>query len=393
MRTLCVSLITVALLAGPAVGVAAQSEDESQTGPEATMADVAVGSFDAAGSLAGGRMHHTATTLLDGRVLIIGSTGGYEGEAGDRLAAELWDPATGSFSQTGSLAHPRAWHSATLLSDGLVLVIGGADGNVPAELWDPATGSFSPSAAPTVGRTGHTATLLQDGRVLVAGGFGGRGMIAHAELWDPATGSFTKGGTLQEVRSHHTATLLPDGRVLLIAGDSDLVFRDSAELWDPATDSFAQTGSLADARWWHTTTLLPDGEVLVVGGLGWDEGPAGLVSTELWDPMTGTFSPGTQLFEGRAWHAAALLPGGQVLIVGGVSVTGGDSLDFMPLASAELLDPVSGEVTQTGGLAKARAGHTASLGPDGCVLVVGGGPSPLGAGANLASAEMWCPHR
>ena len=350
------------------------------------------GLFALTGSLAEARSGHTATGLPDGRVLVIGGRGERKSDVAAPASAEIWDPATGSFSQSGSLAHPRIGHTATRLSDGRVLVIGGADGNVPAELWDPATGSFQVSGMPTVMRTGHTATALPDGRVLVAGGYGGEGMIAHAELWDPVTGTFTANGTLHEVRSHHSATLLPDGRVLLVAGDSDLVFRDSAELWDPATESFASTGSLDQARWWHTATLLPDGAVLIVGGLGWDEGPLALATTERWDPATGEFDPAVPLAAGRAWHAAAPLSSGQVLVVGGARVTETEPPGYVAVDSAELLDSSTSRSVPAGNLAEARAaGHTATPLLDGRVLVVGGVPTPWPAGGSHASAEMWRP--
>src|SRR5512140_26592 len=133
------------------------------------------GLFTATGSMHAARGHHTATLLPDGRVLI---AGGYDEPTTCLAGAELYDPATGSFTVTGSLANARASHTATLLPSGKVLVTGGISfgpaGGPPylasAELYDPATGTFAPTGAMATPRSGHTATLLQDGRVLIVGG-------------------------------------------------------------------------------------------------------------------------------------------------------------------------------------------------------------------------------
>ena len=136
----------------------------------------------------------------------------------------------------------------------------------------------------------HTATLLSDGRVLiVGGGTEGHSAVASAELWNPLTEVFGPTGSLEEARSGHTATLLPDGRVLIVGGGVPAKNRftcpevciATAEIWDPSSDSFTSTGSLTEARMNHTATLLPDGRVLVVGGglLDWVTG-----SAEVYDP-------------------------------------------------------------------------------------------------------------
>jgi len=130
----------------------------------------------------------------------------------------------GTFSPAGSLTAAREGHTATLLPDGRVLVIGGGsrdDGHAlgSVEAWDPVSFAFSPAGSLTAAREGHTATLLSDGRVLVIGGYdGGDQVFASAEVRDPASGSFSAAATLQHARSNHTATLLPDGRVLVVGG-------------------------------------------------------------------------------------------------------------------------------------------------------------------------------
>jgi hypothetical protein len=313
-------------------------------------------------------------------------------------------PAIGSFSPAGSLAEARTGHTATLLSDGRLLVAGGRVtsyglSTASAEVWDPAIGTFGPSGSLGEAREGHSATLLLDGRVLVIGG----SMIteemtttegdlarflATAELWDPATGTFTPTGPLEAPRSGHTATLLPDGRVLVVGGmvidaaaESPGRFLATAELWDPATGTFTPTGPLEAPRSGHTATLLPDGRVLVVGGYGADRDA--LVTAELWDPATGTFAPTGSLEGTRDVGTATLLLDGRVLVVG----ESGPS--DIPIASAELWDPTTGSFGPTGSPAVPRLAHTATLLSDGRVLVVGGYDSAEDEA--LASAELWDP--
>ena len=117
--------------------------------------------------------------------------------------------------------------------------MGGAPTSAWVEIWDPATETFGPKVPLAEARSGHTATLLPDGRILVIGGWDGTQYRATAEIWDPATETFGPAGTLAQVRQKHTATLLPDGRVLVVGGwDTDNALgKDtlaSAEVWRPS---------------------------------------------------------------------------------------------------------------------------------------------------------------
>ena len=216
------------------------------------------------------REGHTATLLPDSRVLV---TAGFNGSA-LLASAEIYDPATGTWSVTGSLGgFARSSHTATLLSDGRVLVAGGENGDyihfyLPfAEIYDPATGTWSVTGSMIKGRQGHRATLLADSSVLVTGGFGEAGGLASAEIYDPATGTWSLTGSMSTDREEHTATLLSDGRVL-VAGS----FRPfsgalaSAEIYDPVTGTWSLTASMNVARQFHQGTRLADGRVIVVGG-------------------------------------------------------------------------------------------------------------------------------
>ena len=319
--------------------------------------------FSATGSLLTARGSHTATLLSSGKVVVMG---------GFAASAELYDPATGTFTVTGSLDN-RYEHTATLLPDGKVLVVGGnmssalstVSAITSAKLYDSATETVTTTGSLGIGRNGHTATLLPNGKVLVVGGFN-TPQPAAAELYDPANGTFNFTGSLVRTRQDHTATLLPNGEILIVGGfnlnSGDATT--SAELYDPATGTFRPTGSLSMARGSHTATLLPNGKVLVVGGLG--PGATYLASAELYDPATGTFSPTGSLGSARVWHTATLLLNGKVL------VTGGDSANGNTLTSAELYDPVTGNFTPTDSLAAAREQHTATLLSNGEVLVAGG---------------------
>jgi hypothetical protein len=343
------------------------------------------GLFSPTGSMEKARAGHTATHLLDGRVLIVGGFGSEDSQG----SAEAWDSEAGSFSAAGSLVQPRhhgGGHTATLLPDGRVLVVGGFDedafGLTSAEVWDPVTASFSPAGTLAEGHAQHTATLLPDGRVLIVGGYRRFQHYAEtAEIWHPETESFAPADLLAATRYGHTATLLDDGRVLIAGGEGAAP---PAEVWDPVTGSSAPAGSMAAGRFNHTATLLTDGRVLVVGGIG-------IRQAEVWDPAKASFGPaGSPLVEARRGHTATLLPDGRVLVIGGESGYHLNDTNTLTVhATAEIWDPVTASFSPAGSpLVEARRGHSATLLPDGRVLVVGGADDGDDA---MASAEIWGP--
>jgi hypothetical protein len=205
---------------------------------------------------------------------------------------------------------PRGFPTATLLADGRVLIVGGNSGTwnfdgpsfASAEIYDPKTGKFTATASMTMGRVWHTASLLSDGRVLITGGCSDNAgrtflFLASAEIYDPKTGKFGPTGPMADQRLYHTATLLSDGRVLVAGGGGNYVvggFLASAELYDPKTGTFAATGSMTDQRTYQQATLLADGRVLVTAGEGDAQVVTPLASAEIYNPTTGTFTPAGQ---------------------------------------------------------------------------------------------------
>ncbi|PTL75126.1 kelch repeat-containing protein [Vitiosangium sp. GDMCC 1.1324] len=334
----------------------------------------------ATGSTVEARIAHAAVLLPNGKVLVSGGSGD---EPRFRSSAELYDPATGTWSSTGSMVWGgRAHHPAVLLPNGKVLVMGGsgkgAGGSLnTSELYDPATGTWRMTGPLHFARTAHAATLLSNGKVLVAGGVS-IADLPSVETYDPATEEWTYTKPLLTARYHHTATLLSNGKVLVAGGEADGVALSSVELYDPATGTWSFTGPMATARREHTATLLPNGKVLVVGGTQ-DMGQTSLASAELYDPATGTWSPTSSMVAApRNGHCAMLLPNGKVLVAGG-----SDRVASF-LSSAEVYDPSTGTWSLTNSMAVMRVAYQMTLLPGGKVLSSGGS-------SNSIPAEVYTP--
>ncbi len=405
------SSLTATRLFGGKVLVAGGSDGGGQVS-SAELFDPDTGTWGSTGGLATARSSHTATLLSGppfqcgsncGKVVVVGGLG-----AGGRLAsAEVYNPAAGTWSATGSLATARSGHTATLLSNGRILVTGGTDAAgqplASAEVYNPAAGTWSATGSLATARSGHTATILSDGRVLVAGGTGPGGTpLASAEVYDPPTGNWSPTGSLSTARSFHTATALGDeisgtsDRRVLVAGGTGPsgTILASTEIYDPQTGTWTATGSLGAARSSHTAALVANGKVVVSGG----DGAGGkLASAEVFDPGTGAWSVTGSLATARSSQAATVLLDGRILNADGLSSSG------QPLASSELYDPdLGGRWSPTAALANARSGHTATLLPDGDVLVAGGHTTAnfIGSSGNnistsrispLASSELYHP--
>jgi N-acetylneuraminic acid mutarotase len=302
-------------------------------------------------------------------------------------------------SVASTLADRGYGPAATLLPNGRVLLTGGTDGTVldfaplaSTEIYDPVADQWSSGASMANPRAYHTVTLLQNGKVLVAGGSvaGGIGnsVTANAELYDPSTNRWSQAGNMANARSNHTATLLRDGKVLVAGGFGAVVAGErgtaSAELYDPSSNTWSSTTSMATARLYHTATLLPNGKVLVAGAYGCSTTCSADASAELYDPSSNTWSSTTSMTTARDRHTATLLPNGKVLVAGGDSCSTTCSAD----TRAELYDPSSNAWSSAGNMANARSAHTATLLQNGKVLVAGGDDI---TGAITASAELYDP--
>ena len=355
---------------------------------------------DKAGSSSEGmakpRGQHSATLLPDGRLLVIGGR-----SVLSYTSAEIYDPNpsqdtdVSQWSAAGDMSMDRFDHITTVLPNGLVLVTGGDKETgkkrsqstsarlslQDAELYDPSTNSWS-SAPNMINQhaAGHTATLLNNGEVLVAGGLsiGGEGQprigSSYAEIYDPTSGTWSSTGNMTKARSMHRAILLDDGNVMAIG-------RESSEIYDPSTGKWTAHGKLStDHGGQFTATLLNDGKILVAGGghSEWVEGvevspPTPIASVDLYDPGSGEWSPAGDMLYPTLGHTATLLPNGHVLVVGFLQ-----SQTYDP-GSDTWVDAGQMDVQRGSPMIGGPAGsfHTATLMPSGRVLITGGNQMEL----------------
>ena len=401
---------------------------------------VVVGGAPARGNDRAGHFVATASMLIDrdgsravaidDEVLVIGGESSVEGPL---RSAEIWgEPGHGEkarWTPAGRMQVPRVGHTLTALGDRRVLVVGGGgrDRNARlAEIWSEETGvietaTFKPAGRLSVGRRFHTATLLPDGHVLVIGGRDPQDRpLATAEIWDPKRRVWSSAGRLHLARCCHTATLLPDGRVLVVGGrvkndnplegEDKTTTTDGVEIWDPSTRRFSDGPNLRKGgedysdRAAHTATRLADGRVLVVGGAGESASEPDPINRRrdtayVWDPPARRWSQIAGV--ARDYHSATLLADGRVLIVGGArNFCGCCKMVRNPspgqvVADALLWVPATGKLINAGMLLHARMNHAAALLPDGRVLIMGGdvqrGYADDDVSRTSASAELWQP--
>jgi hypothetical protein len=381
------SRVVTLVAAAAAVGLAA-----------APATAAASGTFTATGTMHAAHTQGKATLLQNGQVLITGANSG--GSAPALPSPELYNQATGTWAVTGQLNTPRIDATATLLPGGQVLVAGGSGGSsnalASAEVYNPATGTWSVTGSMHQGRSGlngdgASATLLPDGQVLIAGGEDANfNLLSTAELYNPATGKFTPTGSMSAARVGQSATLLNNGQVLIAGGTGATT---AAELYNPATGKFTATGSMISAHGDNVGTLLPDGDVLITGRAA--------TFAERYHPATGQWSSAStglpaciSTMECRMFSTATLLPTGNVLVAGGLV---GLISNPQTTPSAMLYHPDTNTWSSTGNMTTGRENQTATLLPDGQVLMAGGTlfdhPSPGHPGLLefLASAELYTP--
>lgn len=275
-----------------------------------------------------GRIEHTATQLRDGRVLVTG--GEYiEGTWWHVLdSVEIYDPTSQTWTTAAPLNDSRSGHTATLLANGKVMVVGGQtmDGSTKeplasVEVFTPHSGRWVHIAPLNEARVGHSVTELTDGRVLVVGGVGKNG-LARPEIFDPRTGRWTPAAPLATARRGHTAVRMEDGRVLVAGGLGDDGVLASVELYDPSSNKWIPAPAMHEARDQHAAALLPDGKVLVTGGyqlFGYAE--AELDGCEVYDPVRNEWKAIDALTTARRGHSLTVLQSGQVVVIGGAQQT------------------------------------------------------------------------
>jgi N-acetylneuraminic acid mutarotase len=448
---------TATLLPSGDVLVVGGTDNSGSQEASAELYDPATGAFTPTGSMHTARSGHIATLLADGKVLVAGggcNPGGGHCNAGSFLdnltSAELYNPKTGTWAVTGSMHFERQFFAATLINDGDVLVAGGfsscdddfcSDAR-QAELYNPKTGTWAVTGSMHKAREQFTATLLTNGMVLVAGGLNEGGFndnqkaYAEAELYDPKKGTWTVTGSMSEPRYGQAAVLLPGtGWVLATGGSSD----SSSEVFQPALGRWVPTGSMSTPRTDLTATVLSNGNVLATGGIG-NDGSA-QATAEVYQNSPGplvAINPGSLSFGGQqvgttgpVQHVTVTNDGTTNLDVSGVAITGDDPGDFVAKDTCVVLVPGSscsvkvqfaptaidvrqatvavaddapgspqgfavngygrgpGSWTPTGSLAIRRDGAAATLLGNGDVLVAGG-ENEISQGS-LSDAELYDP--
>jgi N-acetylneuraminic acid mutarotase len=384
--------------------------------------DPATDSWSSATSLSTGRYGHTATLLADGTVLVVGGIGNDgSGFPTELFNAELYDPVNDEWSDAGFMVNaggyslPRNGHTATLLADNTVLVVGGSygyydnnsnyqyayrnDAQVFNSVINADRNYWKPAAAMSASRTAHTAVRLSSGKVLVMGGTNGTNSLNSAELYDPGTGQWSTSPAIMSLaRASHTSTLLANGTVLVAGGKSSTGSSlAGADLYDSTGTSVSAAGAMATSRYGHTATLLTNGNVLVLGGYNSTTGYLG--SAELYDPTANSWSSAGSMAAARTFHAETLITGsGKVLATGGRN--GGKAylstaeLFFVPMTVApSLLDFQSVATTTTGtspvtvtnsGPVSLAIGSASFSGSDAALFGIGAGGT---CGASLGASS------
>jgi len=290
-------------------------------------------------SLTEGRWGHSATLLDDGRVLVVG---GKERPYGSLGSAEMFDPITGTWSPAENMLTPRGeGHTATLLNDGRVLVTGSENKSL-AEVYDPSTGQWAPAGTMMNARRGASATLLDNGRVLVAGGedstVTGSKVLDSAEIYDPSTGEWTATGSMMQAHSGHSATLF-DGKPFIVG-------EYLAEIFDPLTETWSNAGEpVRERALGSTATAMKNGEVLVTGG-EWH-------------------------FDASRINRAGVGSGASFGTGHGGPTARHQLTTMNPLSNSEMYNTITRQWTSVESMGEPRNNHSAILLDDGRVLVVG----------------------
>jgi MYXO-CTERM domain-containing protein len=320
------------------------------------------------------RTGHTATMLDNGLVLVVGGSN----NSIDTSTAELYNPMTFTWSPAPPMSAGRRYPTATVLPDKRVLIAGGTNANV--QIYDPQSNAWTQAASMNASRMLHVAVLLEDGTVLVAGGTPTHvnSAIASAEVYDPVANTWTPVAPLSVARSAPDAVRLDNGQVL-VAGGSDGSFPswvavNSVEKYNPATKSWVPAAPMVAPRAFFRATRLVDGKILATGGRVHNQ--QSLVTAEIYDQQADTWTLVNPMSYGHYLHTATVLPSNMVLVVGGET------------ENSEIFDPVTKTWTPGGALVSgATIENTATLLPNGSVMLTGGTKLPAGFASN--EVEIW----
>ncbi len=391
-----VAVVAAVALTGSA-GLPASADTGGSWGPTGSMAVAREGGGAGLGAV--------ATLLQSGQVLVAGGYNAFDGifslDAKYYVAAaELYDPATGTWSATGSMSEARYAHALVTLPNGNVLAAGGVAGrNAPitatAEVYNPKNGKWRSAKPMSTCRVSATASLLAGGQVLLAGGIGCTGASqATAEIFDSAHGGKWVGvAPMNHPRWGHSATTLADGRVLVTGGRQSQVgapteaVSASAEIYDPATGVWTETGSMHEPRFLQSAGLLASGDVIVAGG----HCPGGNVSppmpdactsstAEIYHVNTGTWSYTGAMNLPRVEGSSQMLADGRFLMAGG-----GLS------ATAEIYNPATGTWSFTQSMSRVRDDAQLVTLTAGDLLIVGGFSAGPSGYFTTATTELFRP--
>ncbi len=317
--------------------------------------------------------------------------------------------ASGTWTFTGRMTTPRINNDLTLLPDGKALAVSAWGPNATpintADVYDPRTGTWAATGKTIIDSQQSAVALLPNGKVLVAGGISlsTSSLLSKAELYDPRTNSWTE--TSSMLAAHATPGLLLRNGLVLVAGGCGATttgvggctsLTTSAELYNPRTGTWVSTHPMLTPHYVGTFTLLPDGKVLAAGGcahVGSNGSCTAIGATaELYDPHTGTWASTGSMTTRRFDDTATVLPDGQVLVGGGCDTAEHVYACSRSLATAELYDPGAGRWAAVASMATPRASHTATLLPTGHVLVAGGYTTCCGDSAPATtSSELYDP--
>lgn len=328
--------------------------------------------------------NHSANLLGDGRVIIIG------------LDVEIYDPVTKAWTTKTPMNTPRAFHTATLLNNGKILVAGGRNTDVvnSCELYDIVNDAWTTVGSLIEARSEPQATLLTNGKVLVTAGDGIGGTLASAELFDPDTNSWSSAGSMTAKRSRHRQVRLDNGEVLVAGGrefgaPTGHPTLSSVEIYNPANNSWRAGATMSEAHYSSAMIKLADGNVLMATGGKTVEGSCCGVEdhggSEIYNPNTDSWSSTGQLSTPRRSSSVSILCDGRVLVSGGFE---GSDFDSPVTASAEIYDPKLGSWREVGPMLQARTRHSSTLLNDCTILLAGGGSN---SGGTLNSAVLYDP--